>query len=136
MLLVEEEVHRAGVTLEFRAREWEGRAMAIPVGESQTQEWNGGTDGAAPWTYERSEGAVTYALKQAAVFRDIAAQLTISMTEVRRGREMRRMVYDDEWVDADSGAGRSEVPEDELEDVRGNDVADDDFVLGGGADED
>ncbi|KAJ7801206.1 hypothetical protein B0H14DRAFT_3489894 [Mycena olivaceomarginata] len=121
MLLVEEEVRRAGVTLEYRAREWEERAMAIPVGESQMQEWDRATDGLAPWTYERSEGAVAYALKQAAV---------------RRGRGKRRMVYDDEWVDGEGGAGRSEVPEEELEDVRGDDVADDDFILGGGADED
>ncbi|KAJ7791737.1 hypothetical protein B0H14DRAFT_2395344 [Mycena olivaceomarginata] len=136
MLLVEEEVRRAGVTLEFRAQEWEARAMEVPVGETQWSEWNSATDGLAPWSYERAEGAVAYALKQAAVFRDIAARLTISMTEVRRGRGKRRMVYDDEWVDGDGGAGRSEVPEEELEDVRGDDVADDDFILGGGADED
>jgi hypothetical protein len=135
MLLVEEEVRRAEVTLEFRAREWEARALAVPVGESQMQEWDGASDGLAKWTYERSEGAVAYALKQAAVFRDVAAQLKISMTEVRRGRGQRRMLYDDEWVDGEGGVGRSEVPEEELEDARGDDVADDDFILGGGADE-
>ncbi|KAJ7753697.1 hypothetical protein B0H14DRAFT_3512709 [Mycena olivaceomarginata] len=90
MLLVEEEVRRAGVTLEFRAREWEARAG------------------------EGAEGAI--ACGEAGV--------------------KRRMVYDDEWVDEEGGTGRSEIPEDELEDVRGDDVADDDFILGGGADED
>ncbi|KAJ7670404.1 hypothetical protein B0H14DRAFT_3538516 [Mycena olivaceomarginata] len=30
--LVEEEVRRAGVSLEYRAREWEERARTVPVG--------------------------------------------------------------------------------------------------------
>ncbi|KAJ7901050.1 hypothetical protein B0H14DRAFT_3422958 [Mycena olivaceomarginata] len=141
MLLVDEEVRRAGVTLEFRAREWDQRAMAVPVGESQWEEWNRATGRLAGWTYERAEGAVAYALKQAAVFRDIAARLTISMTEVRRGRGKRRLMFDDEWVEGgeNGAAGGSEVgggEEQELEDLRGDEVADDDFVFGGGADED
>jgi hypothetical protein len=141
MLLVDEEVRCAGVTLEFRAREWDQRAMAVPIGESQWEEWNGATGRLAGWTYERAEGAVVYTLKQAAVFRDIAARLTISMTEVRRGRGKRRLMFDDEWVEGgeNGAAGRSEVgggEEQELEDLRGDEVADDDFVFGGGADED
>ncbi|KAJ7858617.1 hypothetical protein B0H14DRAFT_2206500, partial [Mycena olivaceomarginata] len=75
MLLVDEEVRCAGVTLEFRAREWDQRAMAVPIGESQWEEWNRATGQLAGWTYERAEGAVAYALKQAAVFRNIAARL-------------------------------------------------------------
>ncbi|KAJ7872518.1 hypothetical protein B0H14DRAFT_3083632 [Mycena olivaceomarginata] len=123
MLLVDEEVWRAGVTLEFRACEWDQRAMAVPIGESQWEEWNWATGRLAGWTYERAEGAVAYALKQVAVLRDIAARLTISMTE---GGE-------------NGAAGRSEVgggEEQELEDLRGDEVADDDFVFGGSADED
>lgn len=140
-LLVEEEVRRAGVTLEFRAREWERRAVELPIGESQWEEWNRASGGLARWSYERVEGGVAYALKQAMVFRDIAARLTVSMTEVRRGRGKRRLLYDDEWVDGegDSAAGMSEGgadEEQELEDLRRDDVADDDFILGGGADED
>ncbi|KAJ7790263.1 hypothetical protein B0H14DRAFT_2626209 [Mycena olivaceomarginata] len=129
MLLVEEEVRRAEVTLEFWVREWEARALAVPVGESQMQEWDGASDGLAKWTYERSEGAVAYALKQAAVFRDVATRLKILIME-------RRMLYNDEWVDGEGGVGRSEVLEEELEDARGDDVADDDFILGGGVEED
>ncbi|KAJ7826226.1 hypothetical protein B0H14DRAFT_3467853 [Mycena olivaceomarginata] len=135
MLLVEEEVRRAGVTLEFWAGEWDRRAM-VPIGESQWEEWNRVSDGLAGWAYERVEGAVAYALKQATIFRDIAAHLTVSMTEVRQGRGKHRLVYDDEWVDREGNgaAGISEGgadEEQELEDLRRDEVADDDFILGG-----
>ncbi|KAJ7807696.1 hypothetical protein B0H14DRAFT_3483063 [Mycena olivaceomarginata] len=125
MLLVEEEVRWVGVTLEFRACKWDRRAMEVPIGESQWEEWNWASDG----------------LAGATVFRDIAAHLTVSMTEVRQGRGKRRLVYDDEWVDREgnSAAGISEGganEEQELEDLQRDEVADDDFILGGGADED
>lgn len=134
--LVQEEVRRAGVTLEHRAREWEERARSVPVG---TDEWEDWRQGSGEWTLERAEGAVAYALKQAAMMRDVANRITVSMTEERRGRgKKRRLVHDQEWVDLDDGhageAGGGE--EDELADLRADEVADDDFILGGGEDED
>jgi hypothetical protein len=53
--LVEEEVRRAGVSLEYRAREWEERERTVPVGADKWNEW-GQTSG--EWTVERAEGAV------------------------------------------------------------------------------
>jgi hypothetical protein len=84
------------------------------------------------------EGAVAYALKQAAILHDLARRITVSMTEERRGRgKKRRLLHDDEWVNVDGDAGDEvEGEEDELEDLRADQVADDDFVLGGGDDED
>jgi hypothetical protein len=63
---------------DLTAREWEARALAVPVGECQMQEWDCASDSLVKWTYERSEGTIAYALKQAAVFRDVAARLKIS----------------------------------------------------------
>jgi hypothetical protein len=87
---------------------------------------------------ERAEGAVAYALKQAAILRDLARRITVSMTEQRRGQgKRRRLVHDDGWVNVDGDVGDAvEDEEDELEDLRADQVADDDFVLEGGDDED
>ena len=81
---------------------------------------------------------VAYALKQAAILRDLARRITVSMTERRRGRgKRRRLLHDDEWVNLDGDAGDVvEDEEDELEDLHADQVADDDFILGGGDDED
>ncbi|KAJ7728986.1 hypothetical protein B0H14DRAFT_2409803, partial [Mycena olivaceomarginata] len=96
--LVKEEVRCIGVTLEYRAVEWENRARAVPVSEEQRMEWEGAVEGGGLWSFERAEGAVVYALKQVRMYRDIAGRVTVSMREERRGRgKKRRMVYDDEW---------------------------------------
>ncbi|KAJ7894472.1 hypothetical protein B0H14DRAFT_3426880 [Mycena olivaceomarginata] len=133
--LVDKEVRRAGVSLEYRARKWEERAKAVPVGED---EWDGWGQASGQWAVERAEGAVAYALKQAALLRDLARRITVSMAEERRGRgKKRRIVHDDEWVNVDGDADVVvEGEEDELEDLRADQVADDDFVLGGGDDKD
>ncbi|KAJ7677407.1 hypothetical protein B0H14DRAFT_3536655 [Mycena olivaceomarginata] len=124
--LVEEEVHCIGVALEYRACEWEACARGGVL---------------APWSYERAEGAVAYGLKQAAMYRDIARRVTVSMTEVIRGRgQRRRMVNDDEWVGVGTDGGAQAAGDNDLElqleDLRADTVTDDDFILGGGADED
>jgi hypothetical protein len=38
-MLVEEEVRRARVTLEFRANEWEDRARGVPISSVEREEW-------------------------------------------------------------------------------------------------
>ncbi|KAF8142761.1 hypothetical protein K438DRAFT_1634899, partial [Mycena galopus ATCC 62051] len=136
--LVQEEVRRAGVTLEFRTREWVQRAKNVPVGVEEWKEWGKEVPG-VPWSFERAKGTVAYTLKQAARLRDIASRITVSMTEERRGRgRKRRMVRDDEWVDANGEDDEmlGEEEEEELEDLRGDEVFDNDFILGGGVDED
>jgi hypothetical protein len=87
------------------------------------------------------EGVVAYGLKQAAMYRDIARRVTVSMTEEIRGwGQRRRMVHNDEWVDVVAGStaqtGGDDDIELQLEDLRTDTVTDDDFILGGGADED
>ncbi|KAJ7319113.1 hypothetical protein DFH08DRAFT_971004 [Mycena albidolilacea] len=123
--LVEEEVRHAG----------EERTRTVPVG---TDEWNEWGQASGEWTVELAEGAVAYALKQAAILRDLARRITVSMTEQRRGGgKKRRLMHDDEWVNVDGDASDAvEDEEDELEDLRADEVADDDFVLGGRDNED
>ncbi|KAJ7837785.1 hypothetical protein B0H14DRAFT_3459923 [Mycena olivaceomarginata] len=137
--LVEEEVRRIGVALEYRACEWEARTRGLPIGATEWAEWE--QEVSVPWSYERAEGGVAYGLKQAAMYRDIARRVTVSMTEVIKGRgQRRRMVHDDEWVDVRAGDGAQTAGDDDvdlqLEDLRADTVTDDDFILGGGADED
>ncbi|KAF8193985.1 hypothetical protein K438DRAFT_1969276 [Mycena galopus ATCC 62051] len=81
--LVEEEVRRAGVTLEARACTWEERAKGVPVGVMEWAEWDAA--GVGRWAVERAEGAIAYAVKQAAIFRGIASRLVVSMAEGKEG---------------------------------------------------
>ncbi|KAJ7795048.1 hypothetical protein B0H14DRAFT_2621379 [Mycena olivaceomarginata] len=122
-MLVEEEVRRARVTLEFRANKWEDRARGVPVSSAEQEEWREVT----PWAVERSEGSIAYALKQAHMYRNIACRITVSMTEERRGRGKRRRLGE--------ATELGEGVEEDIEVWRAEEVADDDFLLGGGADE-
>jgi hypothetical protein len=116
--------------LEFRAREWEQRVKDIPIGVIPV---------------EQAEGAIAYGLKQAAMYRDIAARFKVSMTEGRRGRgKRRRRVEEDKLMTIDeAGEGEGDGDgdeiefgdEDELDDLCG-DVSDEEFLLGGGEDDD
>jgi hypothetical protein len=69
------------------------------------------------------------------MLRDIAARVVVSMTEERRGRGKKRRVVVDDWPGEEGGEER-EAERAQIEDLRDDHVADDDFVLGGGADED
>ncbi|KAJ7740358.1 hypothetical protein B0H16DRAFT_1729058 [Mycena metata] len=120
--LVDEEVRRLGVSLEFNAREWEQRGFAVTVGEVP---------------FDQAEGAMAFAVKQATMYRAIAGRTVISMTEERRGRGKRRILRNDEWVEEEDGEdeiGR-DADEEELNDLRGN-ISDDEHILGGGEDDD
>ncbi|KAJ7729736.1 hypothetical protein B0H16DRAFT_1330222 [Mycena metata] len=120
VMLVEEEARRAPVFLEHRAKEWERRVKEVRVGEIPE---------------DQAEGAIAYGLKQAVMYRDIAAQIGVSMTEVRRGRGKRRMkAVEEADYDEEDEIGVN-ADEDELEDLRGG-ASDDDFVLRGGEDDD
>ncbi|KAJ7936005.1 hypothetical protein B0H13DRAFT_2304071 [Mycena leptocephala] len=128
--LVGEEARRLPISLEFRAKEWEDRVRAIPLGV------------VVP---DLAEGAIAYAMKQAAMYRDIAARAEVSMSEVRRGRGKRRqwVVEEDELMLAaeggdeggeDDGMGLDD-DEEELNDLRGG-VSDEELMFGEGEDED
>ncbi|KAJ7709332.1 hypothetical protein B0H16DRAFT_1745873 [Mycena metata] len=73
--LLEEEYRWILVSFEHEARRWEVRVCAIPVGAVE--------EGYA-------QGATVYGLKQAAMYREIAARAVVLMTEVRHGRGRKR----------------------------------------------
>jgi hypothetical protein len=134
---VEEEVHHAGVTLGFRANKWEDQARGVPASSEEREEWREVT----LWVVEQSEGSITYALKQAHMYHDITQRITMSMTEERRGcRKQRRLVSDDEWVNVEGGSKEAtelgEGVEEDIDAWHAEEVADNDFFLGGGVDED
>jgi hypothetical protein len=133
--LVTEEVHRVGVSLEYRAQEWEDRVRAVPVSAEARAQWDNTIFVHGTWAVERTEGAVSYGLKQAQMLWDIAARITISMTEERRGRGKKQRVVVDDWPGEEGGEER-EAELVQLDDLRDEHMADNDFVLGGGADED
>ncbi|KAJ7715761.1 hypothetical protein B0H16DRAFT_1667046 [Mycena metata] len=118
VLLVEEEARRTPIFLEHRASQWEKRVVGVPVGQIPE---------------EQADGLVAYALERAGIYRAIAARVKVSMTELRRGRGKRRLrVEEDEAEEDDIG---QDDDEEELEDLRGN-VSDEEFIMGGGDDED
>ncbi|KAF8177193.1 hypothetical protein K438DRAFT_1978834 [Mycena galopus ATCC 62051] len=126
-----------GVSLECCAQEWEECARQIPVGREESEGWSDAVGTPGTWTVERAEGTIAYTLKQAAMYRDIAARMKISMTEQRRGRgKKRRLVNDDEWVNEDGVAENvlgERDEEDELDDLRDDRITDDDYLLGAAA---
>ncbi|KAJ7736077.1 hypothetical protein B0H16DRAFT_1326682 [Mycena metata] len=75
--LLEEEYRRILVSFEHEARRWEARVCAIPIGAVE--------EGYA-------QGAVAYGLKQAEMYREIAARAVVSMKEVRHGKGKKRTV--------------------------------------------
>ncbi|KAJ7763861.1 hypothetical protein B0H16DRAFT_1311029 [Mycena metata] len=121
--LLEEEQRRLLVSLEHEARRWEARAGpdVIKIGEVEVG---------------FAQGAMAYALKQAAMYRDIAARAVVTATEVRhgRGKKRTRAVVVEEAAgeeEADGGAGSSGEGEDDDEDVGRGFYSDDEYVLAG-----
>ncbi|KAF7354813.1 CxC2 domain-containing protein [Mycena sanguinolenta] len=114
--LVEEEARRLPISLEYHALEWEGLLMKLDI------------DGLSA---EDAEGAVAYGMKQIDMYRKLAKDVPVTMTELRLGRGKRRQRVEDE-SDEIIGAEEDEA---ELRDVRG-DVSDKEYILGGGADDD
>ncbi|KAJ7701694.1 hypothetical protein B0H16DRAFT_1347920 [Mycena metata] len=126
--LLQEEYWQILVSFEYEARRWEGRLRAMPVGEVE--------EGYA-------QGAVVYALKQAEMYRDIAARAIVTMTEVRRGKGKRRgrapveeeeapapdSATVEERAEEDRGDGE-EDESDENEDLFGA-HSDEEFFMGG-----
>lgn len=127
-----EETRRLPISLEYEASIWEGRAKAVQVGVIQP---------------EYAQGLVAYALKQAAVFRDLAARARTTAMEARlpRGKKRpRRPAFDplaampeDEPADEDPDEDPdddSDEEEDEA-DERGDVGSDEEVIMGGEVDD-
>ncbi|KAK7027866.1 CxC2 domain-containing protein [Favolaschia claudopus] len=111
--LLEEEYRRVLVSCEHEARQWEIRAKEVPVGAVDVA---------------FAQGAIAYALKQAAMFRTLASRVKVSMTEIHngRGRKRARAAPSDEGDETDDeGAGSGE------EDAGAALNSDEEFFLGG-----
>ncbi|KAJ7707095.1 hypothetical protein B0H16DRAFT_1746660 [Mycena metata] len=125
--LLREEQRRVLESLEHEARKWEARAGrgVIKVGEVE--------EGFA-------QGAIAYALRQAAMYRDIAARAIITATEVRHGRGKRRtravVVEEAAGEEADAGGDSSEGDDEDEEDGERGFYSDEEFVLAGEDEED
>ncbi|KAJ7604018.1 hypothetical protein FB45DRAFT_881028 [Roridomyces roridus] len=120
--LLREEQRRLPISLNHRADEWEARARSVPMGVLPVS--------------QQAKGAIAYALKQAAMFRDLARRAEVTRTEVRLGRGKRRVpvISDDMDVDEAEDEGWEEDGE-ELDDCRG-DVSDEEHILDGGLEDD
>ncbi|KAJ7715348.1 hypothetical protein B0H16DRAFT_1339955, partial [Mycena metata] len=121
--LLEEEARRLPISLEFEAKQWEDMVKEVQVGLIP---------------YEEAAGAIAYGLKQAAIYREIAARVPVTMTELRVGRGKRRRRIEQDEMDVE-GRDEDEIGADEdereLEDLRGNE-SDEEHILGGGLDDD
>ncbi|KAK7055626.1 CxC2 domain-containing protein [Favolaschia claudopus] len=108
VLLLSEEHRRSLVSFEHEAVKWEARAKEVPVGSVEVG---------------FAQGAIAYALRQAAMFRTLAARLEVSMTEIHRGRGRKRV------------AALPSAAEGEEEEEAGSDDDDDDDEGAGGGSE-
>ncbi|KAJ6479770.1 hypothetical protein C8R45DRAFT_1101215 [Mycena sanguinolenta] len=126
--LLAEEVRRLPISLEHEAQKWERRARDLEL-ESRT--------------VEEGEGAMCYALKQAATYREISGRVAVTMTKMRLGKGKPRIMPDinammadvqDDGVRAEDGEGDDE-DEDEGIRLRRGDMYDDEHVLAGGEDD-
>ncbi|KAK7013942.1 CxC2 domain-containing protein [Favolaschia claudopus] len=101
VLLLEEEYRRVLVSFEYEAGRWEARAKEIKVGVVEVG---------------FAQGAIAYALKQAAVYRDLATRATVTMTEIHQGRGRKRL----------AGAGSARAPGDDESDSDEDEDSDED----------
>ncbi|KAJ7463592.1 hypothetical protein FB451DRAFT_1042930, partial [Mycena latifolia] len=136
--MLEEEVRRLPVSLEFRASQWEEPVKAVPIEELEVED---------------AQGMIAYGIKQARMYHDIAAHVDGTMTEVKKGRGKRQRTLEEEYpddkvIDVDGPPENTEDVEDATEDgpdsedewvlsdLRGDVPSDEEFILGGGADDD
>ncbi|KAK7064875.1 CxC2 domain-containing protein [Favolaschia claudopus] len=126
--LLEEEYRRLLVSFEYEAKQWEQRAKDIPVGEVEAA---------------FGEGAIAYALKQAAMYRTLAQRATVTMTEVHQGRGRKR-TKQPAVVDVSGGIRGESGGEDggsdgegggSDDDGVGNVPSDEEYFMGGGEDD-
>ncbi|KAJ7118008.1 hypothetical protein C8R43DRAFT_1153763 [Mycena crocata] len=125
--LLEEEVRRLPLSLEARAVEWDAREEDIAAQSIAS--------------VAEAQGKRAYAAKQATMYRAIALRVRGTMTEIIKGRGKRRRAVEEgeQWMDADGNdkdSDESEGEQSEQEDRVGDLPSDEEFVLGGGGDDD
>jgi hypothetical protein len=116
---LEEEFRRLLVSLEYKAGVWEKRVIGIPVGKVDVQE---------------AQGATAYGLRQAAMYRDMAARVKQMWEEEKLARGKKRVRAwlasggpPGDCIDKDEEeATREQEEEEEEEDLLRSDVASDD----------
>ncbi|KAK7039759.1 CxC2 domain-containing protein [Favolaschia claudopus] len=134
VLLLEEEYRRLLVSFEYEAKRWEQRAKDIPVGEVEEA---------------FGEGAIAYALKQAAMYRTLAQRAVVTMTEVHQGRGRRRtqrpVATISSSIGGDEGNGGGDEGDESGDGGSGSDgsdgggagnvPSDEEYFMGGGEDD-
>lgn len=128
---MKEELRRTPISLEFEAELWDDRAWAVPIDDMELS---------------YAQGLVAYAVKQAALFRRLAARAreVEKAPKLARGKKRQRapvvdplatgMIIDD--VRADSGGEDSEEEgEEEEKEEHGFVDSDEELVMGGEVDE-
>jgi hypothetical protein len=121
--LLEEEWRRLPVTYAHRERLWVQRAMAVPVGSIP---------------FEEAEGKVTYAARQADMYRDLAQRAEVTRTEERLQRGKKRTIFKrtmDPLLPVD-GNDDVEGDEEDEDDERGDIDSDEELLMGGEVDSD
>ncbi|KAJ7695247.1 hypothetical protein B0H14DRAFT_3530298 [Mycena olivaceomarginata] len=127
--LLEEEWRRLPLTYEHRERLWKERAVAVPVTSIPEAE---------------AEGMIAYALKQAQLYRDLAARAETTRTEAKLARGKKRATWEPTWdplipsdterrgdANDEDGAGS----DDEEDDERGDIDSDEELLMGGEVDD-
>ncbi|KAJ7721409.1 hypothetical protein B0H14DRAFT_3520644 [Mycena olivaceomarginata] len=127
--LLEEEWRRLPLTYEHRERLWKERAVAVPVTSIPEAE---------------AEGMIAYALKQAQLYRDLAARAEMTRTEAKLARGKKRATWEPTWdplipsdterrgdANDEDGAGS----DDEEDDERGDIDSDEELLMGGEVDD-
>ncbi|KAJ7346456.1 hypothetical protein DFH08DRAFT_700973 [Mycena albidolilacea] len=133
--LLEEEWRRLPVTYAHREQLWKGRAVAVPVTKIPEAV---------------AEGMLAYAMKQAQLYRDLAAWVETARTEAKLARGKKRAVWQPSWdpliptdtgraVDAEDGiseGGEDGVgSEDDEDGERGDIDSDEELLMGGEVDD-
>ncbi|KAJ7801214.1 hypothetical protein B0H14DRAFT_3489904 [Mycena olivaceomarginata] len=127
--LLEEEWRRLPLTYEHRERLWKERAVAVPVTSIPEAE---------------AEGMIAYVLKQAQLYRDLAARAETTRTEAKLARGKKRATWEPTWdplipsdterrgdANDEDGAGS----DDEEDDERGDIDSDEELLMGGEVDD-
>ncbi|KAK6964695.1 CxC2 domain-containing protein [Favolaschia claudopus] len=118
--LLKEEHRRALISFEHEAVKWENRVKDIPVGGVEVG---------------FAQGAIAYALGQAAMYRKLAARLDVSMTEIHRGRGRKRMPAMPAAADEEEAAGSDDDDDEDDDEAAGGVASDEEFFMGGEVEE-
>ncbi|KAJ7059357.1 hypothetical protein C8F01DRAFT_1255058 [Mycena amicta] len=123
--ILEEEVRRLPISLQYEQNLWKSRAQAVPVGSIDEEE---------------AEGMVAYSLKQAAMYGDLIQKAEVARTEGKLGRGYRRRAYVADTGFASELSHQAEGDDEdaaqpESDEDRGDLDSDEEHLLGGDLDD-